>query len=441
MRVAICINDLSGGGAERTCLRMAQGLIARGHELDFLLMRPRIHYPGEVPAGARLFVLDMEPEEKTRKISAHHLERCISPVPEARTISRVKDCLRLVHALRWGLSSWARSGMHPVDSPRRMFSALPRGDWPRRARFVASYVSREKPDCVLSSLATCTMATLWATSLLRKFPPVIPTIHNQLGHARNRTRTRYRRLLQYSAHVVAVSDGVRNEVLELTGVSAGKASTIYNPVVTPELDALKQKAPEHPWLTDGGPPVVLAAGRLHKVKDYPTMLRAFHELAKNRELRLVILGEGERREELEACVRLLGLEDRVSLPGWTANPFAFMSRAALFVLSSKREGLGNVLIEALACGCPVVSTDCPYGPSEILEGGRFGPLVPVGDHVALADAMGRVLDNPPDKEMLMRRAAFFSADRAVDAYEKLIVETVRKHRAAPGNEAGAERRG
>ena len=145
---------------------------------------------------------------------------------------------------------------------------------------------------------------------------------------------------------------------------------------------------------------------------------------------LIIVGEGERRKQLEECVRSLNLEDKVSLPGWVANPFAFMSRSALFVLSSKFEGLGNALIEALACGCPCVSTDCHSGPSEILEGGRIGPLVPVGDHTALANAMKRVLDNPPTKEMLMRRGAFFSAERAVDAYEKLIMETVRSHQDA-----------
>ncbi len=320
----------------------------------------------------------------------------------------------------------------PVDALRRIPPALPRGRWSKRARFVESYVSREKPDCVLTSLDKCNIATLWAASLLPNFPPVIPTFHNLISHFRSRNEARYLRLLKHSAHVVTVSDGIRDDVLASTGISPDKVSTIYNPVVTPELNALKREAPEHPWLANGGPPVILASGRLVDQKDYPTLLRAFHELAKNRELRLIILGEGERRKEVEACVRSLGLTDRVSLPGWTANPFAFMSRAALFVLASQHEGLPGVLIQALACGCPVVSTDCPSGPSEILEGGRFGPLVPTSDHAALADAMVRVLDNPPDKAPLIQRAEDFSADRAVDAYEQLIVKMVKKHRAAPG---------
>lgn len=265
-------------------------------------------------------------------------------------------------------------------------------------------------------------------SALTPPPPVIPTIHDSIinfpkSKAR-RSEIRYRRLLKHSTHIITVSDGVRDQPA-LTGIPSNKVSTIYNPVVTYELSQWNKEVPNHPWMTDEGPPVVLAVGRLTDQKDHSTLLKAFHILTKTREIRLVILGEGGLRQQLEDLIRSLNLEDRVSLPGWTDNPFAFMSRAALFVLSSKHEGLGNVLIEALACGCPVVSTDCPSGPSEIMEDGRIGPLVPIGDHAALADAMGRVLDDPPDKEMLMKRAAFFSAERAVDAYEKLIRATAR----------------
>ena len=174
----------------------------------------------------------------------------------------------------------------------------------------------------------------------------------------------------------------------------------------------------HPWFGDDGPPVILGAGRLAPQKDFPTLIEAFRRVSAARACRLVILGEGRLRPQLEGQVRALGLEDWVSLPGWTENPYAFMSRAALFVLSSRHEGFPGVLVEALACGCPVVSTDCPAGPSEILE--DPGLLAPVGDPEALSRIMRRALDRPVDKAALRARAARFSVERAVNEYDKLI---------------------
>ena len=414
MRIAIYIPNLAGGGAERARLRTARGLIARGHEVDFLLFRPLIHYPDELPPTARLFVLNTVSDSRTRSVSREHLERCIPLAPEARAASWMKSWMRLAAALGW----------NPLTLPnkRRL----------KEAHFVASYVSRERPHCILPSLDGNVVAALLAMSLRPNFPPVIPTFHSVLRYSeKNRNIIKYNRLLGRSAHVVTVSDGVRNDLLDLVDIPPNRVSTIYDPVVTPELDELREEAPEHPWMTDDGPPVVLSVGRLVDLKDYPTLLRAFHLLAKTRDLRLIILGEGERRRQIEECVRSLSLEEKVSLPGWATNPFTFMSRASLFVVSSRFEGLHVALIEALACGCPCVSTDCLGGPSEILEGGRIGPLVPVGDHAALAGAMRRVLDDPPDEKTLTQRAAFFSVEKAVGAYEKLIVETVRGRRAPP----------
>ncbi|MCY4489744.1 MAG: glycosyltransferase [Deltaproteobacteria bacterium] len=156
-------------------------------------------------------------------------------------------------------------------------------------------------------------------------------------------------------------------------------------------------------MEDGGPPVILSAGRLSAQKDYPTLIKAFSRVAEERPCRLIILGEGRRRRRLERLLKNLGLTDRASLPGWVDNPFAFMSRAALFVLSSRYEGLPGVLIQALACGSPCVSTDCPTGPAEILRGGELGPLVPVGDPLPLAEAMTSVLERPrPRKARIIR---------------------------------------
>ena len=167
--------------------------------------------------------------------------------------------------------------------------------------------------------------------------------------------------------------------------------------------------------------MILAAGRLTAQKDYPTLIKAFARLNAQRPSRLIILGEGRMRKALERLVKGLDLTDHVSLPGWVENPFAFMSRASLFVLSSRFEGLPGVLVQALACGCPCVSTNCPAGPAEILQDGKFGPLVPVGDEQALADAMYGTLAQPPERHMLQQRAGYFSLERAVTAYEKLIL--------------------
>jgi glycosyltransferase involved in cell wall biosynthesis len=181
----------------------------------------------------------------------------------------------------------------------------------------------------------------------------------------------------------------------------------------------------HPWFTPGQPPVILGVGRLTPQKDFPTLLRAFALVRRQRPARLVIVGEG-RTEAKEALLRLaieLGCPDDVSLPGFTHNPFCFMANASVFVLSSLHEGLPGVLIQALACGVPVVSTDCPSGPREILEGGRHGRLVALGDFAAMADAITEALERPGDGAARMARGRQFSVERAVDRYLGLLSAT------------------
>ena len=197
--------------------------------------------------------------------------------------------------------------------------------------------------------------------------------------------------------------------------------TIHNPVVSTDLDCKARESPKHPWFDDRPCPVILAIGRMKKVKDFSTLLRAFARLLDRRPARLIVLGEGRLRPSLLSLARELGIAEQVDFPGFQENPYAFLAKADLFVLSSRHEALPTVLIEAMACGCPVVSTDCPYGPREILEDGRLGPLVPVGDPEALAEAMARVLDEPPSQDLLRERASFFSVERAVERYEQLLL--------------------
>jgi glycosyltransferase involved in cell wall biosynthesis len=178
--------------------------------------------------------------------------------------------------------------------------------------------------------------------------------------------------------------------------------------------------PAHPWLTAGGPPVVLGVGRLTAQKDFATLIGAFALVRKRRSARLLIIGEGEERARLLGLVSLLGLRDSVDLPGFEPNPLPSMRAAHLLVMSSTWEGFGNVLVEALYCGTPVVSTDCPHGPREILADGDYGRLVPVRDREALAVAILDTLDEAPDRQKLQRRAADFSVERSGDRYRETL---------------------
>jgi glycosyltransferase involved in cell wall biosynthesis len=215
--------------------------------------------------------------------------------------------------------------------------------------------------------------------------------------------------------VIAVSEDVARDLSKVTGMPRERIVTIPNPVVTLELKE-KARAPlDHPWYRPGQPPVVLGVGRLVSAKDFPTLLRAFARLRATRPVRLMILGEGKGRAGLAALAEQLGIVGDVQFPGYVDNPFSYMARSAVFVLSSAWEGLPGVLIEAMACGCPIVSTDCP-GAAEILGGGVHGPLVPVGDDAALAMAVASVLDSSPKREQLRARAGRFGVDRATERY-------------------------
>ena len=253
-----------------------------------------------------------------------------------------------------------------------------------RALRLLRYVERERPDILFANLTPAEYAAFFARRIAqhlsgpRTFPPIVPIVRNIVKPGTRHTKRR-QMLFPEAAHVVAVSRGVAENVSVSVGVPPEKITPIYNPTFTPDIARRAEAAPAHPWFGDDGPPVILGAGRLAPQKDFPTLIEAFRRVWAARTCRLVILGEGRLRPQLEGQVRALGLEDWVSLPGWAENPYAFMSRAALFVLSSRHEGFPGVLIEALACGTPVASTDAPYGPAEILENGRWGRLTPVGD--------------------------------------------------------------
>ena len=217
-----------------------------------------------------------------------------------------------------------------------------------------------------------------------------------------------------------MSRGVARDIVERNEALRARVVAIHNPVVTPELEArgrggagasVVRRVPRR------GDRSFSLREKLKPQKDFGTLLRAFAAFRHQREGRLVVLGEGPERASLLALAASLGVSAEVDFPGFLPNPYALMRRADLFVLSSAWEGFGNVLVEAMACGCPVVSTRCPSGPDEILEDGRYGELVPVGAADALAGAIARTLDAPQKPDVLRRRAAAFSLDACIARYE------------------------
>ncbi len=231
-----------------------------------------------------------------------------------------------------------------------------------------------------------------------------------------------RKVLSKADTIVAVSQGVADDLSTLTEPGSNIV-TIYDPFDTDEIQALGSQPLDHPWFAPGQPPVIIGAGRLHQVKDFPTLIRAFQVVRRNSNARLMILGDGSERAGLESLVENLGLQGEVEMPGFKDNPFAYLSRSAVFVLSSVVEGFGRVLVEALSLGIPVVSTDCPGGPSEILERGAFGRLVPVGDADALAAAILETMAEDSGANERRARARDFSIDASVDRYLEVMGHT------------------
>ncbi|WAL58387.1 glycosyltransferase [Thermocoleostomius sinensis] len=217
--------------------------------------------------------------------------------------------------------------------------------------------------------------------------------------------------------IIAVSQGVAKDLAQLINIPTEKIQVIYNPVVTPDLLLKANESLEHLWFAPSEPPVILGAGRLFHQKDFVTLIKAFAKVRQKQNCRLIIIGEwSPYKFELDTLINELNLGDDVDFPGYVHNPYAYMAHASLFVMSSKYEGFGNVLVEAMAVGTPVVSTDCESGPAEILDQGRYGKLVPVGDSDALASAILKTIEHSIDAKILQERAQKFSQEKIARQY-------------------------
>jgi glycosyltransferase involved in cell wall biosynthesis len=229
-------------------------------------------------------------------------------------------------------------------------------------------------------------------------------------------RRTLKNVLSGSDGIIANSEGSARELATFLGIPLARIAVLPNPTLTPDLAGLAEEAVHHPWLEPGQPPVILGIGRLSRIKDFPTLLRAFALLREQRPCRLIVLGQGRQRDKLLRLAEELGVADDFALPGFCKNPYAFLKRASLFALSSLREGCPNVLIEALALGLPSIATDCPNGPREILQDGRYGALVPPGDAEALAAAMADTLNHPPDAAFLREAVRAYTQENSSRAY-------------------------
>jgi glycosyltransferase involved in cell wall biosynthesis len=338
-----------------------------------------------------------------------------------------RDRFEPVLVVRQGDGEWM--DRIPRDVPFRVLDARVRSGWLK----LASALRAIDPDVVLSMSSTGNLTTCLGHWVGRLECPLIVSERNSFSDAwansrwRGPIRAAKKLLYRRAKTIVTVSRGVGDDLARTLGIRRERMVTIYNPIVDPLLDARAKESIEHPWFAENVP-IVLGVGRLVAQKDFETLLRAFHRVREGRDARLVILGDGELRGPLMELAAELGISGAVSFPGFVSNPAPYMHGCSVFVLSSKYEGLPGVLIQAMACGAPVISTDCPSGPAEILADGESGILIPPGNSEALARAIGDVLEDGRLRASLAAhgkaRAQDFSVERSVERFEELLEDTV-----------------
>jgi glycosyltransferase involved in cell wall biosynthesis len=380
--IAFFTYAMSGGGAARRTVELANGFVSRGYDVDLVMLSEKSKYADRMSPGVRRVVLG-QPQWYGR----------------------------LPFSLRRLLGVPALARYLQVRQPAIIVAA---GDRVHLTSVIAWLISGKPMPLILRATNSVSAKNVNVWAPMRMIADL-------------RRRYLWRFVYRRATRIVAVSDGVAQEIVRLADLPPGAVTTVFEPVVDDSLTEKANAPLVHPWLEPGQPPVLLAVGRLRTQKDYPTLLKAFAMARKNRPLRLMILGMGPLRSKLQDMIVALGVESDVHLFGYAENPMAWMARASLLVLSSVYEGLPAVLIEALACGCPVVSTNCPSGPWEILDKGAYGTLVPCGNPAALAEAILATLDVPVDRQRLRDRARVFDSETSIDRYIATFEDAIARH--------------
>lgn len=354
-KIALLVSDFEDGGVERNFTSLAAGLSALGVEVHFLVGNPGHAYLRELTQGLHII-----------------------PV---------------------------------VGNP---------------ANLLSNYLPQQQPDILLTGKLTDDFAGLAVKRRLGLDTRLVAAVGTLLSgrfaaHPWNlikilRETRQIRQAYEQLDGITALTEHVARDLRDYFKIRDVPIGVLNNPIIPPDLATLARAPCDHPWLAADQPSLVLAVGGLRKVKDFPTLLRAFARLREVREVRLLILGEGKERRRLERLAMRLGVAGQVHLPGFVANPFPYMARSRVLALTSVREGLGNVLVEAMALGTPVVATECTEGIRVLLRDGEMGGLVPVGDDQALARALQLALDSPTDPEMLAQLTRPYGREAASRAY-------------------------
>ena len=406
--VGFLLTSVNGGGAERNILRLAQSLIERGHRADLVIPRFAGDYRAAIPGGMRVYRARI-PGTDRKLLRA--VQRSGVQV-EAMTINPIRVARSRLVLGRKGLDL-------PIRRSHHVYAY---------AYMIAAYVREARPHVLVSALPGANAAAVCAAELTDRAIPVVVTVRNvPADYYAPDWLVAARTLYPLADAVVAVSRGVAEAVQRSLAVDAKRVSAIYNPIPADSIRRLAQAEVTHPWFADGEPPVVLSVGREAPSKDYPTLVEAFGLARREMDARLVILGQlsAPYRARLKSLARGLGVEGDLGFVDFDENPYRYMKRAGLLALSSRSEGLPTVILEALACGTPAVSTDAPCGPREILGG--WGDLPPVGDAPALALALiGTLRGARPSEEALRARAADFSPEKAAAAYVALFEKLARR---------------
>ncbi|MEM9254115.1 MAG: glycosyltransferase [Pseudomonadota bacterium] len=402
-RVAFLLDNLAGGGAERVVLTLARELSQRGYDVDLLVCERRGELSDQV--SGRVHLIELQAASRIVGFAACLLG-CRDSAGALLTLllrsRKLPKSLRYLPAVRAYLQS---------SAPAVLIAALPKAN------------------------VCAVLANRLAGSRARVFVGVHIALSMQILQARRKGKGHLQYLmplLRYCYHladgVIAVSAGVRQDAIELLGLDATRVKVVYNPIEVTPCDRALCDADVHPWFSESSVPVVVGVGRLVEQKNFPLLMRAFALLLARQPARLIIVGGDQsgdqlaERRALEALAQELGIERYADLVGYQQSPQEYLHRANLFVLSSAFEGFGNVLVEALLAGCPIVSTDCPSGPREILRDGEFGALVSLGSEYALAQAIQKALQVEHDKEALRQRGEEFSVEKAVQGYQRVLFE-------------------